>query len=66
MNLREAENIKKRWLEYTEELYKKDLNDPNNRKGVITQRNIFKKRKIYIFRRDENGIQVIRLIATGL
>ena len=36
MNLREAENIKKRWLEYTEELYKKDLNDPNNHNCVIT------------------------------
>ena len=31
-----AEVIKKRWQEYTEELYKKDLNDPNNHKGVIT------------------------------
>ena len=36
MNLTEAENIKKRWQEYTEELYKKDLNDPNNHNGVIT------------------------------
>ena len=32
----EAEDIKKRWQEYTEELYKKDLNDPDNHKGVIT------------------------------
>ena len=31
----EAENIK-RWQEYTEELYRKDLNDPNNHNGVIT------------------------------
>ena len=30
------EDIKKRWQEYTEELYKKDLNDPNNQDGVIT------------------------------
>ena len=30
MNLTEAGDIKKRWQEYTEELYKKDLNDPNN------------------------------------
>ena len=30
MNLREAEDIKKRWQEYTEELYKKDLHDPDN------------------------------------
>ena len=37
MNLTKAENIKKRWQEYTEELYKKDLNDPNNYDGVITQ-----------------------------
>ena len=36
MNLREAENIKKRWQEYTEELYKKDLHDPDNHDGVIT------------------------------
>ena len=36
MDLTEAENIKKRWQEYTEELYKKDLNDPNNHDGVIT------------------------------
>ena len=36
MHLTEAENIKKRWQEYTEELYKKDLNDPNKHNGVIT------------------------------
>ena len=36
MELREAENIKKRGQEYTEELYKKDLNDPDNHDGVIT------------------------------
>ena len=36
MNLTEAENIKKRWQEYTEELYKKDLHDPDNQDGVIT------------------------------
>ena len=34
--LTEAENIKKRWQEYTEELYKKDLHDPDNHYGVIT------------------------------
>ena len=34
--LTEAESIKKRWQEYTEELYKKDLHDPDNLKGVIT------------------------------
>ena len=33
---REAEDIKKRWQEYTEELYKKDLHDPGNHNGVIT------------------------------
>ena len=33
---REAEDIKKRWQEYTEELYKKDLHDPDNPDGVIT------------------------------
>ena len=36
MDLTEAEDIKKRWQEYTEELYKKDLHDPNNHNGVIT------------------------------
>ena len=36
MNLTEAEDIKKRWHEYTEELYKKDLHDPGNRDGMIT------------------------------
>ena len=36
MNLIEAEDIKKRWQEYTEELYKRDLNDPDNHDGVIT------------------------------
>ena len=36
MDLIEAEDIKKRWQEYTEELYKKDLHDPDNYDGVIT------------------------------
>ena len=36
MDLTEAEDIKKRWQEYTEELYKKSLNDPENHSGVIT------------------------------
>ena len=36
MDLREAEDIKKRWREYKEELYKKDLHDPDNHDGVIT------------------------------
>ena len=36
MNLTEAEDIKKRWQEYTEELYKKHLHDPDNHDGVIT------------------------------
>ena len=37
MHLTEAEDIKKRWQEYTEELYKKDLHNPDNHDGVITQ-----------------------------
>ena len=37
MDLTEAEDIKKRWQEYTEELYKKDLHDPDNHNSVITQ-----------------------------
>ena len=36
MDLTEAEDIKKRWQEYTEELYKRDLHDPDNHDGVIT------------------------------
>ena len=36
IDLTEAEDIKKRWQEYTEELYKKDLHDPDNHNGVIT------------------------------
>ena len=35
-DLTEADDIKKRWQEYTEELYKKDLHDPDNHDGVIT------------------------------
>ena len=35
MNLTEEEDIKKRWQEYTEELYKKDFNDTDNHDGVI-------------------------------
>ena len=36
VDLTEAEDIKKRWQEYTEELYKKELHDPDNQDGVIT------------------------------
>ena len=36
VDLTEAEDIKKRWQEYTEELYKKDLHNPDNHDGVIT------------------------------
>ena len=36
MDLTEAEDFKKKWQEYTEELYKKDLHDPDNHDGVIT------------------------------
>ena len=36
MDLAEAEDIKKRWQDYTEELYKKDLRNPDNHDGVIT------------------------------
>ena len=37
MDLTQAEYIKKRWQEYTEELYKKDLHSPDNHNGVITE-----------------------------
>ena len=37
MDLTEAEDIKKRWQEYREELYKKDFHDPDNHDGVITR-----------------------------
>ena len=40
MDLREVEDIKKRWQEYMEELYKKDLHDPDNPNGVITHREL--------------------------
>ena len=40
MDVTEAEDIKKRWQEYTEELYKKDLHDPDNHEGVITPTHI--------------------------
>ena len=40
MELMEAEDIKKRWYEYTEELYKKDLYDPDNHNGVVTHLDI--------------------------
>ena len=36
MDLTQVEDIKKRWQEYTEELYKKELHDPDNHEGVIT------------------------------
>ena len=36
IDLTEEDDIRKRWQEYTEELYKTDLHDPNNHKGVIT------------------------------
>ena len=36
MNLKKAEDIRKKWQEYTEELYKRDLHDPDNHNGVIT------------------------------
>ena len=36
MDLTEAEDIKKRWQQYTEELYEQDLHDPDNNDGVIT------------------------------
>ena len=36
MDLKEAENIKKRWQEYTEELYKKDFHNPDNHDSIIT------------------------------
>ena len=38
MDLTEAEDIKKRWQDYSEELYTKDLPDPDNHRGVITPR----------------------------
>ena len=40
IDLTEAEDIKKRWQEYTEELYKKDLHDPDNHNAVITNLDI--------------------------
>ena len=49
MDLTEAEDIKKRWQEDTEELYKKDLHDPDNHDGVITNLDsTFKSRDIFL------------------
>ena len=42
MDLTEAEDVKKRWQEYTEELYKKDLHDQDNHDGVVTHLDILK------------------------
>ena len=39
MDLTEAQDIKKRWQEYTKELYKKDLNDPDKHNGVLNKHN---------------------------
>ena len=41
MDLTEAEDIKKRWQEYTEELQEKDLHDPDNHNGVITHLELY-------------------------
>jgi len=40
MDITEAEDIKKRWQEYTKELYKKDLQDPDNHDGVVTHTHV--------------------------
>ena len=48
MDLTEAEDIKKRWQEYMEELYKKDLHDPDNHDGVITDLEL-----VYRYKREE-------------
>ena len=40
MDLTETEDIKERWQEYTEEIYKKDLHNPDNHDGVITHTNL--------------------------
>jgi len=45
MDLTEAEDIKKRWQEYTEKLYEKDLHDPDNHNGVITYLEQYEKAK---------------------
>ena len=46
-DLKEAEDIKKRWQEYTEELYKKDLHDPDNHDGVITHLDILESKAMW-------------------
>ena len=43
MDLTEGEDIKNRWQEYAEELYKKDLHDPDNQDGVITHISLYQK-----------------------
>ena len=73
-NLTEVEGIKKRWQEYTEELYKKDLNDSDNHDGVVTHpewslhflrktRDLFKKirdpRECFMQRWVQYGIEMV-------
>ena len=48
MDLTEAEDMKKWWQEYTEELYKKDLHDPDNHKGVITPLEMQRERRKFV------------------
>ena len=57
-DLTEPEDIKKRWQEYTEELYKKDINDSDNHNGVIThlEPDILKCKVKWAFRRDRKSV----------
>ena len=61
MDLTEAEDIKKRWQEYREEQYKKDLNDPHNHNGVITylEPDILECKVKWVFGRIATKIEVI-------
>ena len=62
MDLTEAEDIKKRWQEYIEELYKRDLHDPDNHDDVITnlEPDILKSEVKFIYRRCSIHVRLIK------
>ena len=57
MDLTEAEDIKKRWQEYTEELYKKDLHDPDNNNNLLST--VVQLVAILLFSQEERSVHVL-------
>ena len=67
MNLTEAEDIKKRWQEYTEELYKKDLHDPDNHDGAgIKHADILHFRQILYYLSHQGSPVLLQQLVTEL